>query len=273
MRIIALVIIITTSIFYSSAQDSTKNSIQLGWGFGNIMRQDSTVSPFVHSDWSPVNVQFVYSHSKKLEQRVKIKFSLYSPKPKQDYTFTSFYNGDGSTTPHSFKLIDIDYSIGKKWIEKEKLSFIAGGKSRNFIYASDYYFGETGPSPMMISFGLDIWAQINYQINKRNELKAVLSLPIMSFVYRNPYLTEDDSYHQILYSHKGLKEFGSRIAASNLRSWGNAQKIEFNLDYFYELNDRWDLGGGYFVSLTTNQLPTKFVQLENVFFLNGKIKF
>mgnify|MGYP001816255205 FL=1 len=43
------------------AQDDVKvNSLSLNWGMGNIKRQDFTISPFTHTDWSPLNVQLVY---------------------------------------------------------------------------------------------------------------------------------------------------------------------------------------------------------------------
>ena len=142
MKRLIIYIFLLVTVAESFAQDSLHNSIQLSWGIGNIMRQDLTVSPFIHKDWTPVNVRLSYERSKKLEQQVAIKFSLYSPIPTEKYEFTSFYNGASSTIPHSFKMLDIDYSLGKKWIVKNKWSLAAGGKSRNFIYASDYYFGE-----------------------------------------------------------------------------------------------------------------------------------
>lgn len=268
-----LCIFLFLSFTNSFAQDSTRNSIQLGWGMGNIMRQDLTVSPFIHSDWSAINVHANYARSKKLEQEIAIKFSLYSPKPTETFEFSSFYNGASSTIPHSFKMIDIDYSLGKKWKVKKNWSLAAGAKSRNFIYASEYYFGESGPSPMMISFGMDAWSLLHYQLNSSHYLRSTISIPVFSFVYRNPYLTENDSYHQMFYSHKGIKEFGNRIAAGEIRSWGSAQRVDLTIQYGYIINQRFDVGLRYYYSMNLNQQPTKFTQFENVFFLEGKIKF
>lgn len=273
MKQIAFIIFITLNISESFAQDTTHNSIQLEWGIGNIQRQDMTVSPFIHRDWSPVNTLLNYEHSKKLEQQITLNFSLYSPKPTEAFEFTSFYNGTSSTIPHSFKMIEIDYSLAKKWVKKKNWSLAAGGKSSNFIYASDYYFGESGPSPMMISFGLDAWGFVHYQLNESQYFRTTLSLPLFSFVYRNPYLTEDDSYHQILLSHKGIQELGDRIVAGKFRSWENAQRVELNMQYGYIINKSWDIGLSYYFSMNLNQQPTKFTQFENVFFLIGRIKF
>lgn len=255
------------------AQDSTYNSVQIGWGYGYIMRQDLTVSPFVHQDWSPVNVYLSYSRSKKLEQQVTLKFSMYNPVSTETYEFTSFYNGTLLTSPHSFKMLDIDYSLGKDLLKNKQWSFILGGKSRNYVYASDYYFGDSGPSPMVISFGLDIWLKAMYRLNDKNYLESNLSVPVFSYVYRNPYLVQDDEYFETIYSHSGLKEFASRVEDGEMRSWGNSQRVEFNIHYGYVINQRWDIGIGYDFSMNLNQSPTQFTQFENTFFIGGRIKF
>ena len=77
----------------------------------------------------------------------------------------------------------------------------------------------------------------------------------------------------MLYSHKGIKEFGNRIAAGELRSWGNAQRVDLNIHYGYIINKKFDVGLNYYYSMNLNQQPTKFTQIENIFFLEGKIKF
>lgn len=273
MRQFAFLIVLMLTFSQSFSQDSTHNAIQLSWGFGNLMRQDLTVSPFVHKAWSPINARISYQRSKKLEQQACIGFSFYAPKPLESYDFTSFYNGSESTISHSFKMIDIDYSLGKKWLNRKQWSLAAGGKSRNFVYALEYYFGESGPSPMMISMGLDVWALLRYQLNERHYFWSCLSVPVFSFVYRNPYLTENDAYHNILYSHNGLKEFGNRIAAGKLRSWGNAQRAELDVHYGFAIDRNWDIGLMYSHAMNLNQQPTRFTQFGNAFFFEGKFKF
>ena len=170
-------------------------------------------------------------------------------------------------------MLDIDYSLGKELCHNEKWSFVLGGKSRNFIYASDYYFGDSGPSPMFISFGVDTWIKVLHRLNERKYLVSNLSIPIFSYVYRNPYLVQDDEYFEIIYSHNGLRELANRIADGELRSWGKAQRVEFNIHYGYMINQRWDMGISYFISMNLNQYPTTYTQLENTFHIGGKFKF
>ena len=86
-----LLIFVATAMM---AQDDIKlNALSLNWGMGNIKRQDFTVSPFTHKDWSPLNFQLVYERSKKLEQQASFKFGQYTPRIGEGYIHNSFYNG------------------------------------------------------------------------------------------------------------------------------------------------------------------------------------
>lgn len=268
--VIILLISITNTLV---AQDSKYNSLQLNWGVGHIMRQDVNFTPFIHRKGSPLNFGLTFSRSKNLEQQLDLKFGLYNPIITEPYSYTSFYNGDETSLPHSFKLIDIDYALGKKVLNNTKWSIILGGRSRNFIYPSDYTFGVSGPSPMFISFGIDTWMKMTWRPAEKQYLQADLSLPLFAWVYRAPWLAQDDEFFENISSHNGLKELASRIADGSLRSWGNAQRLEFGLQYGYSLNERWDIALSYLFSLNMNQSPAKFTQFENVIFLGGKIKF
>ena len=157
MKNLTLLFLMILSVYSVSAQDQASNSIQLNWGVGHNMRQNLNESPFIHQSWSAINVGLIYSRSKALEQEVLLNFGLYQPSLVEPYTFYSYYQGEESSLKHSFKMIDIDYAIGKKVVGDDKFSFLIGVRSRNFIYASDYNFGSQGQSPMFISFGLDNW--------------------------------------------------------------------------------------------------------------------
>ena len=97
------------------------NSLGLSWGMGNIMRQDLTVSPFIHQEWSPINVRLVYERSRKLEQQASLKFGHYSPRIGEAYNYNSFYNGEETTLPHDFTMIDINYALGFSVVENGKV--------------------------------------------------------------------------------------------------------------------------------------------------------
>ena len=225
------------------AQDDVKvNSLSLNWGMGNIKRQDFTISPFTHTDWSPLNVQLVYERSKKLEQQASLKFGQYSPRIGEEYTYYSFYNGEETAEPHYFTMIDINYALGVSVLEKGKLKFAVGGKSKNQFYASTYNFGPSGPSPLYIAFGLDLWLNLKFDLSEKHHFKSKVSLPIFAYIYRDPYLAQDDEFFRNLVSHKPLKELSERIKDGELESWGTSQSFDFDLSYAYVINEKWDMG-------------------------------
>ncbi|MDH5381193.1 MAG: hypothetical protein OEW75_10090 [Cyclobacteriaceae bacterium] len=269
-------IILIFPLFLSSglyAQKRNDNAIALHWGVGNIMRQDLTVSPFIHKKWSPVNVLMSYSRSNKLIHFADLKFSFYNPSIVEPYAYNSFYGGEQTSMPNSFKLIDFNYALGKTVLEKSPWELVIGGKSRNHIYASDYNFGPSGPSPMHVSFGLDLWLNLKYALNKKHYFTTNLSLPLFAYIYRVPYLAQDDQYFETIYSHNGITEFASRIKDGQLQSWGVSQRFDFDVRYGYVINEKWDIGMNYLLSMNFNQLPTRISQIENAIYLSGKYKF
>ena len=250
-----------------------RKPLGLSWGMGNIMRQDLTVSPFVHQEWSPLNVRLFYERSNKLEQQASLKFGHYSPRIGEAYSYNSFYDGEQTTLPHDFTMIDINYALGFSVMENGKWKLALGGKSKNKFYASAYNFGPSGPWPLFIAFGLDIWLNMQYDLNEKHHFKSNLSLPLFSYIYRDPYLAQDDEFFENIYSHKGLKELGARIKDGQLQSWGSSQSFDFDLSYGYALNEKWEIGCMYLLSMNFNQIPTKFTQIENVIYISGTFKF
>ena len=65
-RTISLALFISCALALVAQEDVKVNSLSLNWGMGELMRQDLTFSPFVHKDWSPINVQLAYERSQKM---------------------------------------------------------------------------------------------------------------------------------------------------------------------------------------------------------------
>ena len=270
---ISLLIFLATVLMAQEQVQTSVNSFGLSWGMGNIKRQDFTITPFTHSDWSPLNVQLVYERSKKLEQQASIKFRQYTPRIGEEHTYYSFYNGEETAEPHYFTMIDINYALGASILEKGKWKFIAGGKSKNQFYASTYNFGPSGPSPLYIAFGLDIWLNLKFELSEIHDFNSNLSLPLFAYIYRDPDLAQDDEFFQNLISHKPLKELAERIKDGELESWGSSQSFDFDISYAYVINEKWDLGCTYLLSMDFNQRPTNFSQVENTIYISGTFKF
>jgi hypothetical protein len=272
-RIINISLLIFLTMAMMAQEDAKVNAFSLSWGMGNIMRQDLTVSPFVHQEWSPITVRLSYERSKKLEQQASLKFGLYEPRIGEAFSYNSFYSGELITQPHDFTMIDINYALGFSIMENGKWKLVLGGKSKNKFYASTYNFGSSGPSPLFIAFGLDIWLNMQYDLNEKHHFKSNISLPFFSYIYRDPYLAQDDEFFENIYSHNGLKELGDRIKDGQLQSWGSSQSFDFDLSYRYSLNEKWEIGCMYLLSMNLNQIPTKFTQAENVIYISGTFKF
>ena len=257
----------------SLAQDEKYNSISLNWGYGNIMRQDKSFSPMIHKKSSPINLLFEYNRSKNTEQQAYIKFGLYKPIVGEEFTF-NYHDGKKETTyPHSFYLVDINYALGKNILEKGKWKLALGGKVRNRLMASDYLFGNAGSFGYYFTFGLNVWTKINFDLNEKHHFVSHVTLPLFSFNARSPYNSQNDQYFIDSYSHKPFKTFNQYIKGGELQSWGKSQSFDFDVSYYYTLSEKWEIGGKYLLSMDFNQNPTKFAQLENVFYLSGKLKF
>ena len=112
-----------------------------------------------------------------------------------------------------------------------------------------------------------------YDLTEKHHFKSNVSIPLFAYIYRDPYLTQDDEFFENLYSHKGLKELGARIKDGQLQSWGSSQSFDFDISYDYSLNEKWDIGCKYLLSMNFNQSPTKYSSIENVIYISGTFKF
>ncbi|MCB9285655.1 MAG: hypothetical protein H6563_16500 [Lewinellaceae bacterium] len=268
--------LIITALLFSiisllPAQEALHRSLSLSWGTGNLKRQDLTFSPMIHQKWSPVNFIFEYTRAKKLEQNVSVQFGQYRPIIGEQYDFFSFYNGESSTYPHVLSMIDINYSLGKKVAENKSWDLTVGGRSRNRLLGTDYNFGEFNSFGYYFSFGLDLWLQVQMEAGEKHHIKAHMALPVFSYNCRSYYLWHTDEHLWENYSHNGLKAFANYLSGGEIQSWGQSQGADLDVQYFYELSEKWQIGGRYLFSMSFNQDPTRFAQVENVLYLTAKM--
>lgn len=255
------------------AQQQKTHSLSLNIGAGNIMRQDLSFSPFIHKDWSPLNVQLIFNRSKNLKHRVTARFGSYNPFFSGAYPFHSFYNGDIETIPHTFTMVDLNYALGKSIWQAEKWEFTLGGKSKNQIHMSGYDLGDAGSSGYFVSFGLNAWMNLQMILNDKHRLESSLSIPVLAYNARPPYLSQDDQFFMNILSHKPLKILGNYIKNGQLESWGKSQSVDFDFSYSFSLSEKFDVGCRYLFLANFNQNPTKYIQVENLFYLNLNYKF
>jgi len=269
--LIALLLLLSGGELF--AQTEAHKSLQLSWGVGNLLRQDLSASDMIHQDVSPINFLAAYTREKKLIHQVHLKVGTYNPIVADTFTYFMPPDEYWPTYPHSFVLIDLNYSLGKTIMNTEQWKVSLGGRARNRLHPSNYYYADYGFFGYYLSFGLDAWAQVDYQLNETHRFNAQAALPLFSFTARSPSLMQDDEYIENIISHNGLRIFAENIKDGHLQSWGKSQIFDLNINYFYTLSEKWEIGSSYYLSMNFNQDPTRFTSIENVLYLSTNLTF
>lgn len=268
---IMLMLIASCGLF---AQESAVKSLQFSWGLGKIHRQDLTFSPMTHKDVSRMNFSLSYQRSKKLEHIALIRFGAYNPQLRMPFSYNTTFNTHTRTSfPHLFSMIDLQYGIGKRVVDNNNLTASLGAKSKNRLWFSSYNYGESGTSGYYINFGLDLWMKFDYTFNEENRLQVNIGLPLLAYIYRSPYLGQDDNYFEDNLSHNGIKSFLNHLKRGSLQSWGSSQSLDIDMALYRTVSKKWDVGVSYLFSLNKNQSPTHLTSIENVFSLTANLKF
>lgn len=264
-------IILISISTHSNAQDF-KNSLQLQIGVGNIARQDLVFSPFIHKDLSPINVSIRYQREKKYFQNANLRFALLSPSYKNSYSFID--DGEIKTTsPHFFTIVDLDYWFGKSIKETEKSSTKVGIAVNADIQALNYAYGRIGSFGYYSSFGVGAFIHHIHKFNDKNSLIGYVSLPVINWLARSPYLVNDDEFIENTSSHSGLKTFFAFIGDGKFATLNQLQIFDFSANYTYKLNKRWDLGVGYLFEFVHSSKPRNMLSYRNSIFFNTNFKF
>jgi len=269
--IILLPLLLATDLF---GQEASKNVVSVSWGMSNLAKQDITFTPLIHQGWSPINFLLSYKRSNKLEHQASIRFGNYKSRIGEEFTYSvPWESGNFPTYPHNINVAGINYSLGKSIFNKNQIKLTLGGKSRNRFDISDYIYGNSGTAGNYLSLGLDIWLKVQYELSEKHHLTSNIGLPIFAYVYRSPYLTQNDDYFEDIYSHKDIKGFFLYFKRGELQSWNKSQNFDFDFNYYYTLSKKWEIGAIYWFSINLNQKPTKYGSIENVLYFTANYKF
>jgi hypothetical protein len=269
-----LMLLLLLSGVESMAQNENPNALQLSWGVGNLVRQDLTFNSIVHRSTSPLNVALTYSRSQKWEQRAFVKFGQYSSMVGEPFDYYwDTPDEPSSRYPHSFTMLDVNYSLGKSLIDNGKWKLIVGGKAKNDLHISYNNFAAFGHFGYYLSFGLDAWVNLQFQPGEKHAFQSNLSLPLASYISRSPYTSQNDEYFEDNIAHNDLKALLNFMKRGSIQSWGQSQTVDFDLSYFYQLSKKWEIGGSYYLSMNFNQTPTHYASIEQVLSLSGKFNF
>ena len=272
-HIYIILLIIALSPQYGATQNELKNKLSLNWGIGNLVKQNITFSPLIQEDWSPLNFKLTYNRSNKMEHQASIRYSNYKSQIGDEFTYNAPWDESAHTYPHNMNIAELNYSLGKSILNRDQLSLTIGGKSRNRFDISDYVYGFSGTAGNYLSLGLNIWMNFKYKFTEKHQLNGNISLPIIAYVYRSPYLTQNDDYFEDISSNNDIKGFLLYFKRGEIQSWNKAQNFDFDLAYNYTLSERWGLGFKYWFSVNMNQKPTKYASIENVLYLSLNYKF
>ena len=251
------------------------HSLQLNWGAGHLKIQNISASPMIHESWSPVNAVLQYDHSNKLDHQFYIRFRRYTYQMGETFEYSAIYTDDEflSSLPHEFLFLDINYSLGKQVLQPSAWKLTVGGRSSNFLNQTYYDFGPAGSGVYYYSLGLDVWLNAKCVLNENHHFTANLALPILSFVTRSPYMTTNGQYIADNQTRKGGDALINYLKRVELQSWNKRQAVNFDLSYYYNISDKWQLGATYWLSMNFNNEPQNYTAIENIIQLSTKLNF
>lgn len=273
MKINLTSILIWLISFSCFGQDITKkNTLTLNFGPSSIMRQDIIFSPFVHSDFSFMNLGLSYTRESKYYQKISLRYANFNPMVAAPYEFT-FHSEPNIAYPHSFNIIDLDYLFGKKISETENGTFTAGGLFSTDIQVMNYVYGRISNLGYAANFGLGIFGTYAKPINEKSRLSTTLKLPMFAWIARSPYLVNDDEFIENISSHSGLKTFRAFIGDGQIATWNKIQTLDLELKYEYSLSSRWEFGAGYLFEFIHLNQPRNLLSFRNSLDLSLNYKF
>jgi len=257
----------------SFGQEITKkNALSLRIGGGFIMHQDLIFSPFIHKDFSLMNLGLDYTRKAHFFQKVSLRYANFNPMIAEPYEFT--VHGQPNTAyTHNFNLIDLDYHFGRKIKETKNASIAAGGLFSSEIQAMNYVYGRIGSFGYFASFGLGGFGTYERQISVKSKLEATLKLPLVAWLARSPYLVNDDEFIENISSHSGFKTFVAFLGDGQMTFWNKVQTLDFELKYKYSVGERWEFRAACLSEFIHMSQPGNLLSLQNSLNLSATFKF
>lgn len=259
-------------ISWAQENNEVKNSFSLGWSGASIARQDLIFSPLVHRDFSALGLKIAYQREGIFVHKIEVQFNSLAPAYQAPY---SFYEDEEHYTaqPHQFSLIRLNYSMGKRIFQNEKMKFWTGGALLSDLQALNYQYGRISYFGYYLSAGLGVFARFEYFLNARQGFSFQLRIPIVSWMARSPYAINDDEFIENISSHRTLKTLGALWSDGQLVSWNRLQYGDFRLNYFYNLTKQWSVQAGYGYSFIHSEEPRPLTSRLHQFQISGTLTF
>lgn len=270
-RMYILLSILLISITLSYAQDSKSNALGIQLGMGNLKKQDLIFSPFIASDWSPLNLHLQYEHHGSFNHKASIRFGQFSHYVGEPFSYYS-RNIEYKKYPHSFANLELNYSLSKNIIRNANWTISAGGRFRNRFQISNFEFGHAGQFSYHLSSGIDALVSAQFRYGNHS-IHSFFALPVFSYLARSPYTGQDDNYLERIMVHGDLKIFAEQLKAGTIQSWKTSRMMDVELSYKYALNSTWDVGISYLFIMNLHSSPVRYTSIENIIYLGTTFNF
>lgn len=229
-----------------------ENRISLFLGGSYLARQDLIFSPFVHHDFSLMNVGFEYQRNAGYYQQIGLDFGSFAPMLTEPYHF--LIDGESlPAMPHSFNLVDIDYTFGKSLPHYSQL--IVGAAFTADVQAFNYVYGRFGAFGYYAAMGLGPFVKKQWSINDKSDVTLALKVPLVSWLARSPFLVNDDEYIANIASHSGVKTFAAFLADGRPVTLNKWQTFDFDLAYCWQFMPDWQIGAAWQFAFARSVAP------------------
>ncbi|MFN3939807.1 MAG: hypothetical protein ACK4IY_04420 [Chitinophagales bacterium] len=273
MRSLLFFFYLQSSIFIYCQDSILPNSFQLDIGSAILSRQDMLISPFIYSDFSVGNFRLQYNREVDYWQEASLTYRSFQTITGESFDYYNLDSAIRTAYPHFHTFVDLDYFLGKQIKEAGNVKWAVGGSLLNDIDASNLNYGRTGAFAYFASFNFGAWGAWHYKIDNNQKVQAKVTLPLVAWIARSPYLLNDDAYIANTYSHKGINTFFAFLADGNFATWNTLQSFRLNADYILQFSPGWDLGFNYDFYFLHYSKPLELTSFENNFLISVIYKF
>ena len=269
---VTILAIILASTLSQIVGQGIKNELTILTGVGNIKRQDLVFSPFIHSDFTPINLGLEFTRNAEFHQNLKLRYTTFNPILNSPFEYS--VNGKTAIAPHHyFTCIDLDYSFGKKIKITKNFTTQIGAIVANDVQLLNYAYGRLGSFGYYSSFGLGGFVSREYMLAENVFISGKFALPLLNWISRSPYLVNDDEFIENISSHSDLKSLLAFIEDGKLASINEIQSFDLEVDFNYHFHKSWAIGLNYLFEFAHLKKPRNLLSYRNSIYFTTKLKF
>lgn len=254
-----LIFLINKNLF---SQENRINSLGFSTGYSFISKQDLVYSPFKHSGNSTFNYKIKYRYENDLIHLFESGISVNKIQRFEPFIMEMEHHSH-KIHPHEFVNFNLYYGIGTVISENNDYKEWVGGSINSDIQAAFYNFVLSEMFGYLINNSLNIFYNRKYDILDNHNFLFSLEIPLISWLSRPPYLAEDDKFIENISSHNKSKILFAFIKDGEIAFPNKIQKLNFNIEYNYNLSNNFSFGIDYYFSFTRTTEPKTYLNIIN----------